>query len=348
MNTGDALNQQWENNPYEIRMFLEMQPHYEKLAEEVAYILKKGVQAANIEYATISYRVKKLESFCEKAIRKNYKKPLEEINDVAGVRLVFLYLTDLPKLEALIEKEFQIVEKIDKLGESDPNQFGYSALHYIVNIGEKASGARYDDLKELICEIQVRTILQDAWAIVAHHLSYKQESDVPKELQRKLNALSGLFETADNQFDHLRDERLGYKEKIIQQISRHESEFLKSKINLDNLIEFLNWRLPDREPEEKKYVSELLSELTCLGYTKLVELDKLLSQTYEAVKAYEAKYPPTKSTEEGGFENISFVQVGVIRIALELIDDKFMNYKKLDKTLRQNIEEFRYLVKKDK
>jgi ppGpp synthetase/RelA/SpoT-type nucleotidyltranferase len=74
---------------------------------------------------------------------------------------------------------------------------------------------RYDDLKKLVCEIQVRTVLQDAWAIIDHHLSYKQESDVPKILRRKLNSLAGLVETAHDQFD-----QCGMNEKIIEKESK--------------------------------------------------------------------------------------------------------------------------------
>lgn len=341
LRTAEASDQLWENRPRMIRSFIEMRPHYEKLAEEVAYIFERGVRAAEIQYSSIIWRAKSLDSFCEKVIRKNYKYPLKEITDIAGVRLVFLYLTDRTEIEKMIEREFKVVEKIDKVTKEEEDRFGYGALHYLISLGKKASGARYDNLKDLICEIQVRTILQDAWATVAHHLSYKQESDVPKELRRKLNALSGLFETADDQFDQLRERRKEYKEKVKQQISTKKKDFLQSRINLDNLTEFLNWKLPERAPSNEEIVSELLTELESLGYTKLANLDRTVNLTYDAVKAHEKKYPPIDPDTE---QNTVYAQVGVARAALDFVHDDRVKSYTLD--WQKRVQEFRHLIKR--
>lgn len=197
----------WHNDPDLIRQFIERRPDYEQLCAEVAYILRKRLQSKNIEYSTVLYRAKTLNSFFNKLNRKKYSNLLTEVTDFAGVRVVSLYVSDLKLIEAIIQKEFDVVEKIDKLKEKTSDQFGYLANHYIVKLGRRSSGARYDDLKNLVCEIQVRTVLQDAWAIIQHHLVYKHESKVPKDIHRKLNSLAGLLETADDQFDNVRDKR---------------------------------------------------------------------------------------------------------------------------------------------
>jgi putative GTP pyrophosphokinase len=311
------IKQLWQRNPYIIKRYLELCPKYEKLSEEIAYIFTKHLRISGIEFASITFRAKTLDSFCEKIIRKAYQRPLNDITDFAGVRVVYLYLSDRSKLEDIIEKEFLVEEKVDKVEKSGTERFGYGALHYLVRLGKTSSGARYDDLKGLICEIQVRTILQDAWSMVAHHLSYKQESDVPKELRRKLNALSGLFETADDQFDHLRLERIKYKGRFREKIYEGKDEFLKGEINLDNLTEFLSWRLSDRGPFYSGDVGPLLSELNASGYTRLIHVDKLLSKALIAVEAYENKYPPSDPEDE---EEIGpFNPVGAVRVALEFI-----------------------------
>lgn len=193
-----------------------------------------------------------------------------------------------------------------------------------------------------MCEIQVRTVLQDAWAIVAAHLSYKQESDVPKQLRRKLNALSGLFETADSQFDRLRDERLCYKHALRMQISEHEPDFLKNTINIDNLAEFLKWRLPDREPANTTDVEFLLIILQQYGCTTLSALDTLLQRTYETVKAYETRYP---SVDLKTKIPTRFNRSGVIVVALQLADDKSLPMLLLDNQRQEQIREFRPLLK---
>ena len=333
MRSSDALEQLWRTNATVIRSFLDVRPAYEKLAEEVAYILERAVRCAGIEYAHVAHRAKSLNSFCEKVRRKGYKNPLKNITDIAGVRIAFLYLSDRSRLESIVEKEFEVLEKADKVDKDSPERFGYGALHYLVKLSRRASGARYDELKGLVCELQVRSILQDAWAIVGHHLSYKQESDVPAHLRRKLNALSGLFETADEQFDRLRVEREAYAEEVKKQIVEKELEFLKHDINLDNLIEYLNWRFPDRESTSREDAADLLSELTKYGYRQLAPLDVAMSASYDALKAYETKYPPKTLVD------CPYSPVGAVRVALS-----YARVRKDNKD--KEIEEFQHLVER--
>jgi|ERR1017187_807098 ppGpp synthetase/RelA/SpoT-type nucleotidyltranferase len=342
MDMAAALDQFWTQRADEVRAFLERQPKYQKLSEEVAYVLERAIRNKGVEFASIGSRAKTLSSFCEKVVRKGYKKPSDEITDSAGVRVVYLYESDRKRIETLIEKEFTIVEKVDKADKTDTERFGYGALHYLVKLGKKSSGARYDDLKDLVCEIQVRTILQDAWAIVAHHLSYKQESDVPVELRRKLNALSGLFETADGQFNVLKDERARYKRTVRELIRKEGAGALDGDINLDNLMAYLSGRLPDRGQQDVEGASELLVELTAHGYKKLKQLDEVFARAYDAAKAYEKKYPP--SSNEG--EPSVFLPVGFARACLDLTDDKYFQSRRWEEEWKQKIREFKHLVKK--
>ena len=190
----------WRDNPETVKRFIEQEPDYERLCDEVKYVLKKRIGDAGIEVSTIAARAKTLASFLEKTQRKSYAEPFTEIDDFAGVRVVCLYTKDIPVIEEVIRAEFDVVEKIDKLADKEPDQFGYGAIHFIVKLGGEMSGARYEDLKHLVCEVQVRTVLQDAWAIIDHHLVYKRESAIPKIIQRRLNGLAALFEIADDQF----------------------------------------------------------------------------------------------------------------------------------------------------
>jgi hypothetical protein len=67
-------------------------------------------------------------------------------------------------------------------------------------------------------EIQVRTVLQHAWAAIDHKLRYKREREVPRELRRGLFRLSALLEVADKEFSRLRDQadaiRAGYESAV--------------------------------------------------------------------------------------------------------------------------------------
>jgi GTP pyrophosphokinase len=332
------LDKVWEQNPEYIRQFYDNQAKTEKLCNEVEYILSLELKKENIEFAQITSRAKSLKSFCEKISRKSYKKPFENITDFAGVRVVYLYSSDRQEIESIIEKEFKIVEKVDKVSPEDIDKFGYGALHYLVKIKKTHSGARYDELKNLICEIQVRTILQDAWAIVAHHLSYKQESDVPPNLRRKLNALSGLFETADDQFENIRIKRSEYQDQVQESITKGKDISFDEDMNLDNLDVYLRWKFPDRDKADIEITAGLLEELTKHGYKKLVDIDNIVDKTSKAVNAYEKKYPPW---DEMGNEHTNYAAVGIIRAALKFADTNYLNNSF---TNIEEIEEFINLV----
>jgi putative GTP pyrophosphokinase len=301
----------WEEKLDVIRTFIENRPQYEQLCGEVAYILAKRMQTANIEYSAITNRAKSLKSFIEKLFRKSYSDPIKDITDFAGVRLVFLYKSDQEAIENIIESEFSIKEKSDKIEERDADRFGYGALHYIVNIGKKSSGARYDDLKDLACEIQVRTVLQDAWAVIYHHLSYKQESDVPKVLIRKLNSVAGLFETADDQFDSIRIAREKYKTSIKPK-RNDEDRFLKQEINLDTFAEFLRWKFPSLSVKSFDDIPGTLSTFSLYGFKTLADLEHLLDRTNKELDAVALDVPPTSGTQ-------------ILRRALALSNEDFRN-----------------------
>src|SRR5881396_2330557 len=110
----NALEELWRNDASLIRSFLDIRPAYERLAEEVAYILERSVRCAGLEFAHVTHRPKSLNSFCEKVGRRGYKNPLSDITDIAGVRITFLYLSDRLKLESIVEKEFEVLEKADQ------------------------------------------------------------------------------------------------------------------------------------------------------------------------------------------------------------------------------------------
>ncbi|HHF2979030.1 TPA: GTP pyrophosphokinase family protein [Vibrio diabolicus] len=335
----------WKESPELIRGYYDGIEGYKLLCEEINYILKKSLSAKNIEVASISSRSKSLESFCEKIHRKHYQNPFESITDFAGARVVFLYEQDRESIEHIIESSFEIVEKVDKVQDSDVDQFGYGALHYIVKLKSNYVGERYNDIRNLHCEIQVRTILQDAWALVAHHLSYKQESDVPKHLRRKLNALSGLFETADNQFQHIRDARESYQSKVTDAIDHSDALVMSQEIELDSLVAFLKSKFPNRKLDDLSEISQLVAEIKSLGVNTLRQLDDILIRTEEARKQNEAANPPYD--DENNVDTI-YSATGETRQALEFVYDEFIDrfHESFATQIRREKGEFMHLVKR--
>ena len=278
----------WSENTEVIKRFIDQRADYEKLCAEVAYILNRELSKNHVEFSTISHRAKTLNSFLEKIQRKSYANPIEEITDFAGVRVVCLYVDDLKKVETAIARHFEIIEKIDKLTDRKTDQFGYGAIHFVVRLGENSSGARYDDLKNLVCEIQTRTVLQDAWAIIDYHLVYKNESNIPTVLRSRLNLLAENFQDSDEEFKSIRAEREEYLSGIKKSETNSEL-FLENELNLDSFVRYAQWKFPELPSGVQILdVPFFLKPLTEMNLKKLSDLDTIVERGTKDFKIYQS------------------------------------------------------------
>ena len=99
-----------------------------------------------------------------KSLRKQLSQNFfEVIEDIAGVRVVCLYRSDLEKIGKIIANNFIEVFFNIKTQRTPSTEFGYMADHYVVMLSEECKGPRYNNLKLIKCEIQGRTVLMDAW-----------------------------------------------------------------------------------------------------------------------------------------------------------------------------------------
>lgn len=290
-------------------------PEYQQLCTEVEYILRKKISSAGIETSFIGSRAKTLNSFMEKLKRKDYTEPFTQVTDFAGARVVCLYNNDIPSVIEIVRNEFKVIEEINKRDELESNKFGYIGHHFIVELGRGASGARYDDLKSLKCEIQIRTVVQDAWSIIQHHMVYKNESQVPTNLIRKLNSLAALFETVDDQFEIIRTQRDIYVD-VVRKSTHIPKEFLQTELNYDSFIEFVKWRFDDSLEQyedglELEHVARrVFDSLVQCGFRTLGDLNIYLDQTEEFMKSIMDIYNQSE-TDQGGVS-------GIISVALAL------------------------------
>lgn len=167
------------------------QPLYEEIGIDVRETLASMLKSHGIS-AKVTHRVKETDSLIKKIARK--KASYEAIHDKVGVRIVVYFKKQLDIIDTLICQLFglEVTKKEDmseKLGEA---VFGYQAIHY--DICKLRNGMEH------FCEIQLRTTCQDNWSELSHALSYKTEISIPLHIRREINALSAVFELADNQF----------------------------------------------------------------------------------------------------------------------------------------------------
>ena len=176
-------------------------PEFELLMVEGVHTLKTAISESMIKVHSITQRIKGFDSCVNKVIDKKIEEPFEGIKDFVGLRVVCLFLPDLDKVEKVINQTFEIVRRKDKINNSRKDVFGYMGKHFIVKLKAKK------ETNAIPFEIQVRTIAQDAWASVSHHLDYKTNS-IRDELKRDFHALSGLFYVADKHFSFIKQDKM--------------------------------------------------------------------------------------------------------------------------------------------
>jgi ppGpp synthetase/RelA/SpoT-type nucleotidyltranferase len=286
-------------------------PMVGKLKEEAEFILDHSIRTNTIKIHSIESRIKTIDSFLTKCRERDYKDPFEEIRDILGLRVICLFRSDLSRVDEAIKTAFEVTKVDDKVSQGDG--FGYMSVHYFCKIPASHTGPRYEGIKDSEFEVQVRTLCMNAWAVVSHYLDYKGDWDVPAELKRALNALSGLFYIADNQFEQVYHAR----QTSLENALREPLSALKqsAEIDLDTLTGYMSKKFPDRFVPPSGD-SMLVQQLKQAGFTSIEELDAEITRISDAFLRYEAAHPPLT----GG---PSFNAVGAVRISMELASKKF-------------------------
>src|SRR3984893_1256127 len=231
-------------------------PVYDSLLREAIFILEDIVRSQDIKIHGIEHRVKTLESILGKCTRKQSNDPFSDFDDIAGVRLICLFRSDLDRAKASIDESFSVVKVDDKLAATG-NPLGYVSIHFTCKMKPEYKGPRYTKIGDVLFEIQLRTLCMHCWAAVSHYLDYKGEWDVPASLRMDLNALGGLFYLADSQFEQFHTASLASRQ-TAQETPRDQ---LEDEINLDTVTVYLSRKFPSRESPRNEGISEFVQQL---------------------------------------------------------------------------------------
>ncbi|MDN3583387.1 hypothetical protein [Mucilaginibacter flavus] len=244
----------------------------------------------------IGGRTKTIESLSKKIDDKSGKySVLNDITDIVGIRIITYLESEVDLVADLVEKEFvkDLENSIDKR-KLKADQFGYRSLHIVVSLNESRLRLKeYKRYKGLKCEIQVRSILQHAWAEIEHDLGYKGEVSIPEPYKRSFNRLSALLETADIEFVRLKSELIDY-EKEVSNLIISQPEFvdinkasLNSFVNTNQVLLTAKTLIEDKikKPLFEKVVSDNM--IRALSYLKIDSIGKLSKLLDEQKERYE-------------------------------------------------------------
>ena len=147
----------------------------------------------------INCRIKTPDSIIKKMKRKqydlNYKNLIENVDDIAGIRVVCPFKSDIPKVVEILEENpnLEILQKKDYI--TKPKKSGYSGYHIIaqtpVNIG--------DALANVKTEIQIKTMAMDFWSSTEHKLKYKAKNKLSKSDSKKMVRYAKIINKMDNE-----------------------------------------------------------------------------------------------------------------------------------------------------
>jgi ppGpp synthetase/RelA/SpoT-type nucleotidyltranferase len=273
MNSHFPHARETEDEPvrHAVRIYAALQPELHAVTDRYVAIITTLLDDAGINYLSITGRTKSVASFAAKAVRSSdgkplYDDPLTQITDVVGVRVITYLQSDVAAVAQLFADQLTIIDDRD-LGEETARdgRFGYASRHLLVS-----SAA----VRQWPASVQVRTVLQHAWAEFEHDIRYK--GTVPAEhapdLDRRFTLAAGLLELADREFSEIRI-------RIQASLSALRPDFdpADPRISSQELATFLTSQYPDAGWSRTNHYGWISGLLLELGITSLDELGGLLA-----------------------------------------------------------------------
>lgn len=246
--------------------------------------LTELLNESGINYLSVTGRTKTVTSYAAKVTRRRdgelvYPDPAQ-INDQIGIRVITYLRSDVSAVADLLAEEYDVLEDRD-LGEETASEgrFGYASRHLLLGAPGQHPAS-----------VQVRTVLQHAWAEFEHDIRYK--GNVPAEygadLDRRFTLAAGLLELADREFSEIRD--------LLQQAMENRALRRADTPSIDpqELAAWLAGRYPDAGWSRTDHYEWIADLCLGLGITSIDELGQALtgvdSEAINTQMGY--KYPP--------------------------------------------------------
>ena len=283
-------------------------------ADRLCMLVKEILASRNVNVHSISFRVKTRNSLKDKIGRegKSYS-TLLDITDTIGIRIITYFADDVDVIAKLVESEFEIdpENSIDKRKLLDPDRFGYLSLHYIVSLLDaRRMLPEYGRFPNYKAEIQIRSILQHAWAEIEHDLGYKTQQAIPSHIRRRFSRLSGLLELADQEFQTIRETMQAYEREIPTIIEENPDIVGIDKISLPVFIknnsiaknldrEIANTLKPPQTLQEYNGYPEMLSsKLKYLGINSISLLENELRKRVKIIPAVAKVFRTERNSDD--------------------------------------------------
>lgn len=318
--------------------FRERRSVYESFTSNLTRLLETLFDVGGAEYIQIESRTKTQESLSGKLSRQDKAEKyrnLEDITDLCGVRVVTYYERDVGDICKIIEENFDIdaENSTDKRKSIDNDRFGYISMHYVVKLNRirhrLPENANFANLK---AEIQVRTVLQHAWAVLDRRLRYNTKAEIPNEIKRKLFLVSAKLEDADNNLTEIEKRVLNLRNEYAEEVKAGE---LVSEINRDSIEVFVQgsplvdaiWALAHKsrmagevvDADETVTIGHFIKLLQAVGIGNMKELNRFIIGTMDKVENVFTAF--AQETAKMGITK-RFTKYGILRLLFCLSADR--------------------------
>lgn len=187
----------------------------------------------------VSGRVKRVSSILEKANRRNIPadQALERLEDIAGVRIICRFVSDIQKVVEFIRLrdgiDMSIIQEEDYV--TNRKESGYRSYHITIKYPILFS----DSMRDIICELQIRTMSMNFWATIEHSLRYKYEGKLPNNIKLRLQRSAEAAFQLDQEMDMISEELLS-AQKTINNRESVVDKIIDNIHKLNNCPEFDN------------------------------------------------------------------------------------------------------------
>ncbi|MBF4163791.1 DUF429 domain-containing protein [Nocardioides acrostichi] len=198
-----------------VRRYVEAQPQVVEAGVGYVDLVTEILDEAGINYLSVTGRTKSVTSFAEKAARRGldgellHPAPFTDITDQIGVRVITYVQSDVAAVADLLDDQLVVTDDRDMgLETASEGRFGYASRHLLVGLDAAREGrAEHAALREQRASVQIRTVLQHAWAEFEHEARYKGSvpADLAPDLDRRFTLAAGLLELADQEFSSIRE-----------------------------------------------------------------------------------------------------------------------------------------------
>jgi len=219
---------------------------------------------------------------------------------MAGIRVITFFPRTVEEVDKVIRAQLRVYEVSNKAEQlRQEERFGYQSVHYIVALNEQRLALpEYGLHRDLVAEIQVRTILQHAWAEIEHDIQYKSVETIPASVRRRFMSLAGMLEIADREFQAVQDEDQRLRQVARTSIKQGKLETVE--ITADALKAYLDKRLGSDGRMASYSYDWTARMLRRLGFTNFRQIDECIAEYDDDVIS--RRYHGTRQGQLSRFE----------------------------------------------